>query len=190
MHEGFSNIENNSEKLPIKEGVDFVFEQHPELAEVGTKEQYSEYLDSIFPESKVKDIFYHTSPHKFLEFKDPSSSGLSHIWFAEEPLVGQFGDNVYQVLLNIENPLDEYTNENYHKELRYYETPTNPEWTDNYAATGELPNYKYDGTIRSSRVDGGKSVTIRNPQQLYILGSEQDIEKFKNFIHQKIKSSI
>jgi len=51
--------ENNIEKSHVKDGVDFVFEQHPELAEIGTKEQYSEYLKTVFPESKVKDIVYH-----------------------------------------------------------------------------------------------------------------------------------
>jgi hypothetical protein len=43
----------------VKEGVDFVFEQNPELASIGTQEQYSEYLDTIFPDSKIKDIVYH-----------------------------------------------------------------------------------------------------------------------------------
>ena len=42
----------------IKEGVDFVFESNPELANVGTPEQYSQYLDTIFPDSKAKDIVY------------------------------------------------------------------------------------------------------------------------------------
>ncbi len=54
------NIENiKTPENKIKEGVDFVFEQNPELAQVGSKEKYSEYLDTIFPESKVKDIVYH-----------------------------------------------------------------------------------------------------------------------------------
>ncbi|MCU0660166.1 MAG: hypothetical protein MUD00_00935 [Candidatus Pacebacteria bacterium] len=59
--------ENKIEKLQIKEGVDFVFEQHPELAEIGTKEQYSEYLDTVFPESKIKDIVYHGTDAKNLQ---------------------------------------------------------------------------------------------------------------------------
>lgn len=51
--------ESKIEKPQIREGVDFVFEQNPELAKIGTKEQYSEYLDSIFPDSKLKNIIYH-----------------------------------------------------------------------------------------------------------------------------------
>lgn len=52
----------------IKEGVDFVFEQSPELSKIGTPQQYSQYLDAIFPNSKVKDIVYHTTPNKFDKF--------------------------------------------------------------------------------------------------------------------------
>ena len=59
------------ESIPetVKEGVDFVFEQSPELSSIGTKEQYSQYLDQIFPNSVVKDIVYHGSPVKFDNFK-------------------------------------------------------------------------------------------------------------------------
>ena len=45
----------------IKDGVDFVFEQNPELNIIGTKEQYSKYLDTVFPNSKVKDIVFHST---------------------------------------------------------------------------------------------------------------------------------
>ena len=31
-------VENEAEKVPMKEGVDFVFDQHPELISIGTKE--------------------------------------------------------------------------------------------------------------------------------------------------------
>ncbi len=169
----------------IKEGVDFVFEQNPELAKIGTPEQYSEYLDAIFPESTVRGILYHGSSNKFLRFKDPSGSGLSHIWFSEKPLHYQYGEHMYSVILNIKNPLNEYDNKNYNKEIKNYETPVNPEWVNNYHLTGELPEYKYDGTIRVSRVDAGKSITARIPEQIHILGSKQDIENFKNFVSKK-----
>ena len=55
-------------ELKVKEGVNFVFEKTPELSKIGTKEQYTKYLDTIFPDSKVKDIVYHGSDagEKFL----------------------------------------------------------------------------------------------------------------------------
>ena len=54
---------------PVKPGVQELFDTNPELASVGTPEQYSAYLDSIFPESKVKDVVYHGSNYKFDSFK-------------------------------------------------------------------------------------------------------------------------
>src|SRR6266536_3211191 len=56
---GIKKKENNIEKHQIKEGVDFVFEQYPELVSIGTQEQYSKYLNTVFPDSKSKDIVYH-----------------------------------------------------------------------------------------------------------------------------------
>jgi hypothetical protein len=41
-----------------KPGVEELFDSNPELASIGTEEQYSQYLDTIFPDSKVKDIVY------------------------------------------------------------------------------------------------------------------------------------
>jgi hypothetical protein len=169
--------------------VDYVFNNHPELSNIGTKEQYTLYLASIFPDSKIKDIMFHASPNKFSQFKDPSSTGLSHIWFSEKPLSDQFGSNIYSVVLDVKSPLSE-ENPNYGKEIRRYENPLNPDWINNYATTGELPKFEYDGTIRGSRVDDGKSVTVRNPNQIHILGFEKDMKQFKDFVNESPDSDI
>ena len=51
------------------EGIDYVFSQSPELASIGSKAQYLQYLSTIFKTSKVKDIVYHgTSFGKFDKF--------------------------------------------------------------------------------------------------------------------------
>ncbi len=51
-----------------KEGIDFVFEQSSELAKIGSKEQYSSYISTIFPESKVKEILHHGTIFDFPSF--------------------------------------------------------------------------------------------------------------------------
>lgn len=172
--------ENINPKL--KKDIDFVYQQYPELNKIGSKEEYGNYINTIFTNSKIRGIFYHVSPNKFLQFKDPSNSGLTHIWFSEKPLSNYgFGDNIYCVVLDVKNPLSEYDS-NYGQEIRNYESPINPDWVNNYNKTGEQPKFKYDGTIRASRVDGGKSITVRNPKQIHILGSKEDIESFKKFL--------
>ena len=52
----------------IKPGVQELFESNPELAKIGTEQQYSQYLDTVFPDSKVKDIVYHGTEDKFDKF--------------------------------------------------------------------------------------------------------------------------
>lgn len=52
----------------IKPGVKSLFESNSELAAIGSPEQYSAYLDTIFPDSKIKDIVYHHSANKIEQF--------------------------------------------------------------------------------------------------------------------------
>jgi hypothetical protein len=68
-HYAVKDAITDSQMYSVKDGVDFVFEQNPQIAEIGTPEQYSQYVDSIFPDSKVKDIVYHgSSAFGFQEF--------------------------------------------------------------------------------------------------------------------------
>ena len=50
------------------EGIDFVFSQSPELASIGSKAQYLQYLSTIFKTSQIKDIVYHGTDTKFEKF--------------------------------------------------------------------------------------------------------------------------
>ena len=97
--------------LNIKPGVQELFDSNPELASIGTVEQYSQYLDSIFPESQVKDISYHTSLNvlegdKFDKEKSYLNNG--YIYFAKyKGYIDDFktSDNeyLYSVILNMKN---------------------------------------------------------------------------------------
>jgi len=64
-----NNEEVAVDNTPVKDGVEDLFKQNSELSKIGDKQQYSNYLNSIFPSSKVKDILYHgTTSGKFDEF--------------------------------------------------------------------------------------------------------------------------
>jgi hypothetical protein len=113
--------------ITVKEGVTELFESNPELANIGTPEQYSQYLDTIFPDSKVKDILYHAGriginkfDKKFIGFGAGIQKGGKGFYFAdkkkdtstyEEILNAKAdGSQLYSVVLNIKNPeLTEYT---------------------------------------------------------------------------------
>lgn len=101
-----NNIDNN-----IKEGVNFVYKQHPELINVGTKEEYSEYLDSIFPESQIRDLLYHGDSKEgekkeFYKKDGERGSRDTVIFFAKDKSWAKRwaqdkNDNITSVLVNI-----------------------------------------------------------------------------------------
>ena len=53
----------------VKSGVSELFESNSELVKIGSQQQYSKYLDTIFPDSKVKDIVYHGTKNELQENK-------------------------------------------------------------------------------------------------------------------------
>ena len=132
---------------------------------------YSQYLDSIFPDSKVKDIVYHRSPNKFDKF-DKNFKGLTSKlkdaidgFFFSSRDIGEdikysmnidLGSNVYNAILNIKNPIKTDT------------------WSD-------TPNTKGNDGI-SRLYDDFTEYVAFEPEQIHILGNKQDIERFKQFV--------
>ena len=156
-----------------------IFEANNELRNIGTEEQYSQYLDSIFPESKVKDIVYHRSPNKFDKFDKKFKGVTSKLkdaidgFFFSSRDIGEdikysmnidLGSNVYNAILNIKNPIKTDT------------------WSD-------TPNTKgSDGIIRS--YDDFTEYVAFEPEQIHILGNKQDIEQFRKFVNNKGQEKI
>lgn len=112
---------NKFEQPMIKKGVDFIFQRYPQLASIGTKEQYSQYLDSIFPQSPYKEIVYHSSENEFEDFnnemigKNTDSKFLEYygrrIHFTTEPSSG-YGKFVIAAVINPSEDQGEYPTDN------------------------------------------------------------------------------
>lgn len=116
--QGESNLDllaNEQVSPDIKPGVDELFEQNPELTKIGTPEQYSQYLNTIFPDSKVKEIVYHGSHLKFDTPFDLSKRRTSlteslpnGIYFSSERSVANTysskGGAIYPALINLSSP--------------------------------------------------------------------------------------
>lgn len=167
------NLLKKFEGEQIKEGVSFIFEQNPELSKIGTPEQYSQYLDTIFPDSKIKDIVYHGSSDSssilnngfdkeklsrspsFNFIKDKNKA--NGIAMSQWELTGKEG--VISVVLNVENI-----------EKR--------DW--NISATQNQNNG--DGLIVYNTPEQSDYYVVFNSEQIHVLGSKQDIEKFNEFV--------
>jgi hypothetical protein len=187
----------------IKKGVDFVFEQNPELVQIGTKEQYSEYLETVFPDSNIKDIVYHSSPNKIEdEFLSPETEGYSKQQTTSTGDAGiYFSDNknytkryittdnrnaeghTYSVLLNIKNPL--VASQRYDDGF----TPNTFSFVKVWHIDKEFKSYlvvnKFDAVISGDflkNTTNRMEYVVLKPEQIHILGSKQDIGKFKEFV--------
>jgi hypothetical protein len=181
----------------VKEGVDSVFESNPELASIGTQEQYSQYLDTIFPDSKVKDIVYHgTLPqNKFEKFDKQKGTNLSgeyggihfgdltaaierptKIVKAENFLAGieedlsNFKPNIIPVILNIDNI----------KRVEEGKNWGQGDWSKLISKEDEADGYIYTNKIENK---GKDSYVVFEPEQIHILSNKKDLEMFRNFIN-------
>ena len=152
---------NNIEKPKIKEGVSFIFEENPEFIQIGTKEQYSEYLDTIFPHSKIKDIVWHGSDKKITRFRKPTaelSLGKPAIYFRKDIVKHKKDSKISNAaIVNSEFPLIvEDFNEYSERRSRIFHDSIYIKDEDEFA--------------------------VFEPEQIHILSTKFDIEKFKEFV--------
>jgi len=193
-------VSEETQEVTVKGGVNELFESNPDLAAIGTAEEYSQYLDTIFPDSQVKDIVYHNSPNKFDKFDNlkvgTTTSGVG----SEDRFLGIFftsdknayeGFNIkgfqYPSLLNLKNPINGGINYNNLPNLKTEED------FKNYQK--QLIKDKYDGIQYGKAfmdMEDGKftipilEAVVFKPEQIHILGTNQDIEGFKKWKEQEV----
>lgn len=72
------------------------------LSDIGTIQEYNNYLSTIFPESKTRDILYHGSKAEFDTFKANDFSDYFFFSNSKE-LAETYGNKLYRVLINTTN---------------------------------------------------------------------------------------
>lgn len=178
IHEVLRNPEKYKTNNIIKDGVSELFNENPELASLGSKEQYSQYLDTIFPNSKIKDIVYRSgamNPEEFSEsMTDYMDLGTGYYLSPSKSIAKNYGIPK-TVLVNIKNPKD--ANIAYKERVEYAQS-------GNYDIPRLDSNGKYDGIVDLSKdFKDTYELVVFEPEQMRILGSKQDIEGFKNFLN-------
>ena len=158
----------------VKEGVSEVFKSNPELAAIGTQEQYSQYLNSIFPDSQVKDIVYHGTNKDFPEFV--SGKGF---WGNAFYVTTEKG---YANSIAASRARQEPGTSKIIKPLLI--NANNIEFEEDAYAINEFPE-NIDTIL--TNIEGGAKIiyAISKPEQIHILGGKQDIEGFKKFVSTK-----
>ena len=222
----------------VKEGVQELFESNPELSDIGTQELYSQYLDTIFPNSEVKDIIYHGSPNTFEIFNKLAEEIITsteayadHYFFTSSRQVAQEyvdqstprgemykgTEKLYSVLINAKNlkKIDfegaSWKGDFYEvrdlrkpnsrpKRFAYEQDATDYTKYDpnRYEITkksiSELNTDEFSEQAKKEGYDSSvvenvqelnsvaDTYAVFNPEQIHILGSKQDIERFKEFV--------
>lgn len=135
---------------------------------------YSSYLNTIFPDSKVKDIVYHTNTRGYIDFNERPSKGLfvTPTWELAKTYKPYGSGKRFQLLIDSKNIKD--VEENIIMEGKQLADEDTLRYIDNYGEYTEL--------------------VVFRPEQIHILGSKQDIEGFKEFVNkpnpEKLKKSV
>src|SRR5690606_11443591 len=70
-------------KYAAIEDINYIFDKTKELSEIGTKLQYANYLNTIFPNSTINNILYHGSvEYKWLKYVESEGTYI--------PVVNEF----------------------------------------------------------------------------------------------------
>lgn len=140
-------------------------------------QQYSQYLDTIFPDSKVKDIVYHGTKSKeqferFITERDypiqlPHLKGKiskGSFFTKDKSIADVAGIRTITAILNMKNPLYRNKGSEYLFKEDVKDIQKN---NDSLVAPGNK-----------------EELIVFEPEQIHILGSKQDVEGFKQFVSQ------
>jgi hypothetical protein len=181
----FKNLFINEDFNANQSDIGILYKNHPELSKIGTPEQYSNYISTIFPNSVVKDIFYHRSPENFDNFDKSKIKQTNANRFYFSPFdTRRYGKNLKLVVLNIQNLAKPFDN-NFINDVK----KRHPEYIEGKSQFFHLPSqiyvnankYGYDGVLAYEGTNDDE-YSVYEPEQIHILGSKQDIEGFKKFV--------
>lgn len=196
---------------PIKEGISSIFNEISELSKIGNQQEYSNYLNNIFPNSSIKDILYHGTPYKFDKFNKNESNQLEDNSYSFPGY--HFTKNINtanQVASNKRKDISFINNLSYKELVEKHPLIVipvllniqRPYLTDDKGANSEwnnlINNIKdtndsiiYENKLESSNLE--QTFIVPNEKQIHVLGSKEDIEGFKkwkqqfNLIQQELK---
>ena len=162
-----------------REKVKGVFKKHPELSRIGTEEQYSEYLESIFPNSKLKEILY----------RGDRGKRIGQYYSFDEDYASTFGDTRYSVIINTENPLDITSTELQLDSNLISSADTGIGWEAVKEEVLDETGFDFDKDFKKGDsvigLDAGsstKAIYVKNTDQVFVLGSKKDTQGFKDFL--------
>jgi len=202
----FNKIKTFIEAKRIVNNWNYVFEHNPEIEKIGSRQEYIEYTQTIFPDSVLKKVCFHGGKKgidKFLKPSDPNfrknkgaNSGTKDygIYFTTDKAIAKTylkgykrqDRQMYSVMVDIKKPLINNGFFALHIRKKFNDNILNPQsiTSKDYE---RLKQSGYDSIIWQG--DNGE-VIVFQPEQIHILGTEEDLNKFKQYKQNKLMSQI
>lgn len=164
-----------------------LFNDNPILAKIGTPKQYAEYLNTIFPNSKVKEILYHGAMEQLLP-KDNFKGYITYFTDIKnyaETFGFPINRKVISAVIDVKSP--------YRAPSELADVPDNIHNSDEFTNPRIIKsqNKGFDSVIgKDAGQKEGNTVAVFEPEQIHILGSKEDIEKFKKYTEKNIKENM
>jgi len=175
------------------EAIDSVFKESPDLAAIGTKAQYMQYLSTIFKTSQVKEIVYHGTPDGRFDSFDINQAGKNTkqstqgIYFTDSKKTADFYAEGSIDFSQFES-LEEYNAVKTAKVFSAILNAKNLKLVDNPQAQDR----QGDAVLRTidkladngivGDIDFAHQYIVFEPEQIYILSSKADIQGFKDYM--------
>lgn len=178
--------------------------------DIGTVYDYLDFLDNIFPKSKMNGVYYHGGPKGITQFKSAKNLGRTNkginsgtkdygIYFADDKELAKYyaethpksNRELYTVKLNMDNPVKINTNNWYldkfkgTEDLAFDPGSITQKWYD------KLNLKQYNSiyhTGKSPFSDG--EIVMFNPQDIHIMGTPQESAMFREYKRFPIKRQV
>jgi hypothetical protein len=197
IERNYINLDDIQDKVGNFENLQKAKEQIKEkVKQFETKEAvelYREYLKTIFPESKVQDIvWHHTKSDKFEQFNNKSESYVNKDTYTKDGIYFNnhidngkevYGETVIPAVVDIKNP---YL---FIEEPLFAKKGDNPKKLSLNSIDRKKLDESEDGVLFKPNQKNGQ-VVVFDPEQIHILGSKTDIEKFRKFVSKKENSVL
>ena len=174
----------------------------PANKDVGTAYDYLDFLDNIYPNSKLNATFYHGGPKGITQFKSAKELGSTNkginsgtkdygIYLADDKSLAQYYANthkkanryLYNVRVNVQNPMRYETNSFYmdkftdSENLRFTPAQITQKWYD------RLNLKNYDGiyhTKSKNAFEDGELVML-DGNNIHIMGTPEESQMFRTW---------
>lgn len=182
----------------------------PANKDIGTVQDYLDFLDNIFPKSKMNGIYYHGGPKGITQFESAKNLGRTNkginsgtkdygIYFADDKELAKYyasthpksNRELYTVKLNMDRPVKINTNNWYldkfkgTKDLAFNPGSITQKWYDKL-------NLKQYNSIyhngKSAFSDG--EIVMFNPEDIHIMGTPQESAMFREYKRFPIKRQV